>query len=65
MDEQAVETPCQEQHYKVHPNELPICCPRPNMRAWNAHPRVYLDLESKSTAKCPYCGVEYSLIEDI
>jgi uncharacterized Zn-finger protein len=65
MDEQTIVTANEQPHYSVHQNELPICCPRPEMSSWNAHPRVYLDLESKKSATCPYCGTVFHLVDAI
>jgi len=31
---------------------------------WAAHPRVYLPIEETGRAICPYCSVEYVLVED-
>jgi uncharacterized Zn-finger protein len=62
MGEQKIDKPCSEQHYQVHPQDLPISCPRPEMSSWNAHPRVYLDLSNGGEVTCPYCGTRYSLV---
>ena len=42
-----------------------IFCPSPkaDMKLWNNHPRVYLDLAVNGAAKCPYCGTVYKLKE--
>lgn len=32
-----------------------------DMKLWNGHPRVYLDVAHHGHAKCPYCGTEYKL----
>jgi uncharacterized Zn-finger protein len=42
-----------------------IFCPSPkaDMKLWNTHPRVYLDIASSGGAKCPYCGTVYKLRE--
>ena len=42
-----------------------IFCPSPkaDMKLWNTHPRVYLDLAQSGAAKCPYCGTVYKLRE--
>jgi uncharacterized Zn-finger protein len=42
-----------------------IFCPSPkaDMKLWNTHPRVYLDLAASGAAKCPYCGTVYKLKE--
>jgi uncharacterized Zn-finger protein len=39
--------------------DLPLHCPMPSMLLWNAHPRVFLDIEHTGHALCPYCGTEY------
>ena len=38
-------------------------CPAPkaNMKLWNNHPKVYLDVAHTGEAKCPYCGTVYKL----
>lgn len=41
--------------------DLPLHCPMPDMLLWNAHPRVYLPIEQKGEALCPYCGTLYRL----
>jgi uncharacterized Zn-finger protein len=41
--------------------ELPLSCPRPNQKLWNAHPRVFLPIEESGEATCPYCGTRYIL----
>ncbi|MBP6503582.1 MAG: zinc-finger domain-containing protein [Rhodoferax sp.] len=40
-----------------------VFCPNPkaDMKIWNSHPKVYLDVGHTGTAKCPYCGTEYTL----
>ena len=43
--------------------DLPLSCPMPNQDLWNAHPRVYLPIEKTGSARCPYCGAEYVLID--
>lgn len=42
-----------------------IFCPSPkaDMKLWNSHPRVYLDIAQSGAAKCPYCGTLYKLRE--
>jgi uncharacterized Zn-finger protein len=47
--------------YEVEPADLPLSCPMPEMTLWNSHPRVYLPIEQTGSAKCPYCGAEYTL----
>ena len=38
-------------------------CPSPlaDMKIWNSHPKVYLDVAHSGQAKCPYCGTVYKL----
>jgi uncharacterized Zn-finger protein len=47
--------------YEVEPADLPLSCPMPQMSLWNSHPRVYLPIEATGSAKCPYCGSEFTL----
>lgn len=47
--------------YEVEESDLPLSCPMPEMNLWNSHPRVYLPIEETGSAKCPYCGAEYTL----
>ena len=63
QDEGLIE-PNAENRYEVTRADLPLSCPMPGMSLWNSHPKVYLPIEKMGTAKCPYCGADYSLIED-
>lgn len=46
--------------------DLPLCCPRPDQRVWDAHPRVYLAInDQKPQATCPYCSTKYELVTAI
>ncbi len=40
-----------------------VFCPNPkaDMKLWNSHPKVYLDIAKTGEAKCPYCGTLYRL----
>ena len=40
-----------------------VFCPSPkaDMKIWNSHPKVYLDVAHTGQGKCPYCGTEYVL----
>ncbi|MCE1249773.1 MAG: zinc-finger domain-containing protein [Comamonadaceae bacterium] len=40
-----------------------IHCPsaQADMKLWNNHPRVFLDIAHQGRAKCPYCGTVYQL----
>lgn len=40
-----------------------VYCPSPaaDMKVWNSHPKVYLDIARTGEAKCPYCGTVYKL----
>lgn len=46
---------------EVTETDLPLHCPMPQHADWNAHPRVYLPIESRGDALCPYCGTLYRL----
>ena len=54
---------CSESVYEVTASDLPVHCPMPGTTLWNSHPRVYIELEHQSEAKCPYCGAVYKLIK--
>lgn len=53
--------PNAQNRYQVSRADLPLHCPLDGMSLWNSHPRVYLPVEATGTAKCPYCGAEYTL----
>ena len=53
--------PNDRQHYTIDHSQLPLHCPLPEMSLWNSHPRVYLPIEETGSAKCPYCGAEFTL----
>jgi uncharacterized Zn-finger protein len=40
-----------------------VYCPSPkaDMKLWNSHPKVYLNLADSGQGKCPYCGTVYQL----
>jgi uncharacterized Zn-finger protein len=40
-----------------------VFCPSPvaDMKLWNTHPKVYLDVARTGQATCPYCGTTYRL----
>ena len=40
-----------------------VFCPSPkaDMKLWNSHPKVYLDVAKTGDAKCTYCGTTYRL----
>ena len=42
-----------------------VYCPSPaaDMKIWDSHPKVYLDVARTGVAKCPYCGTVYKLKE--
>ncbi len=50
-----------QKRVEVSRADLPISCPLPSQKLWNAHPRVYLPLEDSGEASCPYCGTHYVL----
>lgn len=49
--------------YEVSRDVLPIHCPMPGSSLWNSHPMVYIPVEVTGSAKCPYCGCEYRLVD--
>ena len=54
---------CTEKTVQVSENDLPLSCPLPDQRLWDAHPRIYLPIETTGEYDCPYCGVHYSLAD--
>jgi len=52
-----------ENEYRVSRSALPLACPQPGMTLWNSHPRVYLPIETTGSARCPYCGASYTLVD--
>ncbi len=42
--------------------DLPLHCPMPADSAWSGHPRVFLPVQEKGEALCPYCGTRYKLL---
>jgi uncharacterized Zn-finger protein len=50
---------------EVTEKDLPLHCPLPSQKLWNAHPRVYLPIEMTKEARCPYCGTLYKLTGDV
>ncbi len=52
-----------EKAYEVSRKDLPLSCPMPNQKLWNAHPRVYLPIEDTGEASCPYCSTQYTLVD--
>ena len=40
-----------------------VYCPSPlaDMKIWDGHPKVYLDVGKTGEAKCPYCSTVYRL----
>ncbi len=52
---------CTQRRYEITAADLPLSCPMPDSRIWDAHPRVYLPIEASGQLTCPYCGAEYIL----
>jgi len=55
---------CTKRCYEVTRADLPLCCPLPDKRLWDAHPRVYLPIEATGQVTCPYCDAEYILKDE-
>jgi len=56
-----VQTDNTQRIIEVTADDLPLHCPTPEMLLWNSHPRVFLPVEIKGEALCPYCGTLYVL----
>lgn len=54
---------CTQHSVEITETDLPLCCPQPNERVWDAHPRVFLTLGDDNAVSCPYCGKHYVLKE--
>jgi len=55
---------CELKRYEIRRTDLPLCCPLPTQRVFDAHPRVYLPIEAQGgKALCPYCGAIYILVD--
>lgn len=52
-----------QQEYEVTRADLPLSCPMPNQKLWDAHPRVYLAIDKSGEEMCPYCGAHYRLVD--
>ena len=50
-----------QRQIEVTADDLPLHCPMPSMRLWNAHPRVFLPIHETGEVLCPYCGTRYTL----
>jgi uncharacterized Zn-finger protein len=50
-----------QRYIEVEADDLPLHCPTPQMSQWDSHPRVFLPVEAKGEAMCPYCGTLYKL----
>ncbi|MCX7118256.1 MAG: zinc-finger domain-containing protein [Legionellales bacterium] len=64
MIETKKQAACTEKSYLVHLRDLPLSCPTEEMALWNAHPKVYLSIESSGVAVCPYCSARFVLSND-
>jgi len=61
LDDQEVEPVATMRHREISGDDLPLHCPTKDMSLWNTHPRVYLPIEQRGEALCPYCGTTYRL----
>ena len=48
-----LETASTQDEYEVTRDDLPLSCPTPGQKLWNAHPRVYLPIEKSGEERCP------------
>lgn len=44
-----------QQTIEVTAEDLPLCCPMPDVTLWSQHPRVFIPIED-GRGHCPYCG---------
>ncbi len=52
---------CTARTYEVTQDQLPLSCPMNDSRVWDAHPRVYLPIETLGEVTCPYCEARFVL----
>tara|TARA_R110000868_G_scaffold360501_2_gene622543 strand:+ start:168 stop:380 length:213 start_codon:yes stop_codon:yes gene_type:complete len=52
---------CTKRRVEVYLDDLPLACPPRVDRVWDAHPRVYLPIETAGAVVCPYCDTEFVL----
>ena len=53
-----------QRRIEITEKDLPLHCPMPSMKLWDAHPRVYLPIEAEGgESVCPYCGSHFVLID--
>jgi uncharacterized Zn-finger protein len=50
-----------QRYVEISESDLPLHCPMPGDSVWCSHPRVFLPIEEKGEALCPYCGTLYRL----
>lgn len=50
-----------QKYYEITQSDLPLSCPMPRYRLWDAHPRIYLPIRQKGYFVCPYCETKYVL----
>jgi uncharacterized Zn-finger protein len=55
-------TELNQRHIEVTAADLPLHCPLPSMKTWNAHPRVFLPIHKTGESLCPYCSTKYTLV---
>ncbi len=64
MTEQASQNKaCTRRRQEITQRDLPLSCPPRTDRVWDAHPRVYLPIETIGAVVCPYCDTEYVLTD--
>ena len=52
---------CTSRIYEITHENLPLSCPMDSMRLWDAHPKVYLPIETLGEVTCPYCEAHFIL----
>ena len=45
--------------------DMPLHCPTPAMKLWNAHPRVFIPVDKLGEARCPYCSTLYKFTGEL
>ena len=64
MEKLTLKQACSNKKQVITLKDLPLSCPPNAALLWNAHPKIYLALDKKNQATCPYCGTAYRLDAD-
>ena len=52
---------CRAKNYYITSQDLPLTCPMPEMKIWNAHPKQSIHINKDGIGSCSYCSATYQL----